>query len=497
MRFSDFTIEKSFTSTNGDCFIAISNIDKKKYFIKRSVDVTYGNDNDPPELRKKYKKDADEWINYHRKIRQALTKLGNGTGNIVFPVNYFVDDGRVYEVACFVNISAISLNEIKSLGEKEKLQIMQTSSFALKSIHSIGIIHFDLKPENIPISKSEMGGYISKITDCSDALFNTFQDDINRPPQEQIVCTDSYWSPELALYKLGQKEAGKLISSKNDVFAMGLIFHEWWTGKFPNYEGRDDFVSPYQVFSNIWPSGIKIDLSVPDWLAILIMDMLCPNPEYRPDMNTVFEAIKSKSYTSSLQKQSKKKTASTVDLTPIKNAYQRIPKKLDKYTDESVDNLNELIAFIKENMKKISSKESAEKIAIKLNLLIDSLEEKPQQISLSKIDNAISAIKSKDLSRFSKESVDNLKKVVRIASEQRNRIIDESTLNKVYNALVNAYKSLVIRNDFPVDVVNPLPSPYTKVDIISENEIVAHYGANGKIKLSVDNAVKMKLVTRK
>lgn len=496
LRFSDFTIEKSFTSTNGDCFIAISNIDRKKYFIKRTVDVTYGNESDPPKLRAKYKKEADEWINYHMKVRKELTKLGNGTGNIVFPVNYFVDEGKIYEVACFVNISAISLDEIKSLTEKEKLQIMQTSSYALKSIHSINIIHFDLKPENIPISKSEMGGYISKITDCSDAVFDTFQDENNRPPQEQIVCTDSYWSPELALYKLGQNEAGKLISCKSDVFALGLIFHEWWTGKFPEYEGRDDFVCPYQVFPNIWPNGIKISPTVPSWLAALIIDMLCPNPEYRPDMNTVFEAIKSRNYESPLQKQGKKNKSSAVDLAPIKNAYQRIPKDLDEYTDESIERLNETIVFIKENVKQISTEERVNKIAIKLNSVIDSLEKKPKQFSFAKIDDVISVIKSKDLSRFNQESIDNLDRVIRIVTEQRSRIVDESTLNKVYNALVNAYGSLVIRSDFPVQAVSPLPSPFTKIDIISEKEVIACYGADGKIRLSVDNAIKMNLVTR-
>ncbi len=181
MRFSDFTIEKSFTSTNGDCFIGISNIDKKKHFIKRSIDVTYGNDNDPPELRKKYKKEADEWINYHRNISQELTKLGNGLGSIVFPVNYFVDDGRVYEVVYYLNFSPIPLDEIKNFNEKDKLQIMQIVLFALTSIHALNIIHFDLKPDNILITKSEMGAYIPRIMNCSDALFNTFSDDNNRP----------------------------------------------------------------------------------------------------------------------------------------------------------------------------------------------------------------------------------------------------------------------------------------------------------------------------
>lgn len=501
MRFSDFTIEKSFTSTNGDCYIGTSKIDRKKYFIKRLVDITYGSDSDSLELKKSYKKKADAWLTYHRNIRQSLTKLGNGTGNIVFPVSYFVDEGRVYEVAYYVPISPLSLEQISKLSSDEKLKIMQTSSFALKSIHSIDIVHFDLKPENIPISKSAMGGYISKITDCSDALFDTFNDDKKRPPQEQIVCTDAYWSPELALYKLGKTEAGKLISCKNDVFAMGLIFHEWWTGKFPNYEGRDDFISPYQIINDFWPNDIKVDSSVPAWLSMLIMDMLCPNPDYRPDMDKVFEAVKSRSYNSKIpgviSSKNTSKSKPSVDLTPIKEAFKRIPSDLGEYTEESVKNLSNFIQFTKEKFTSITTNEIVNKFANKIDSLIISLEKKPNQLPIEKIENLISTIKNKDLSRFTKESIDKLNNVIEIVINQKDRIVDEVTLNKVYNALLNAYKSLEIRNDFSIQVANPLPSPYTRIDILSEYEVVAHYGNGGKIRLSAENACKMKLITRK
>ena len=101
------------------------------------------------------------------------------------------------------------------------------------------------------------------------------------------------------------------------------------------------------------------------------------------------------------------------------------------------------------------------------------------------------------MSRFTKESIDKLNNVIEIVMNQKDRIVDEVTLNKVYNALLNAYKSLEIRNDFSIQVANPLPSPYTRIDILSEYEVVAHYGNGGKIRLSAENACKMKLITRK
>ncbi len=498
MRFSDFTVETSFKSATADCYIAVSKIDNKKYFIKRPMEVTYGTESDSPQLKKCYKEKADKWLKYHRDIVNELKKLGNGSGNIAFPISYFVDEGKIYSLSCYVEIKKIPLSEINRLSEDEKFKIMQTCSYSLKLIHSHNIIHFDLKPENIPISSSAIGGFISKITDCDDALFNTFSDTANRPPEDQIVCTEPYWSPELALYKFGQESAAKLISCKNDVFAMGLIFHEWWTGNFPNYEGRDDYehpLQPYQVISKIWPKGITIDPSVPDWLGTLIIDMLCPNPEARPDMETVFEAIKERKYISKIQGGSEKKK-NKVDLSPIKAAYKRIPENLSDYTDESVRVLNENIVLIKKSFNRITTDEIAKRIAEKLNATIDSLEKKQAKISLEKIDKAIEAIRAKDLSKYTRESVDSLKHTIDTVNNSRDRITDEVILNKVYNALIKSYKLLELRSDFPIQAISPLPKPYTKIDIINENEIVAYYGTGGKIKLSVDNALKMKLITR-
>ena len=76
MRLSDYKIEKSFTSTNGDCYITTSKLDGKRYFIKRNTDVTYGSESDPIELKRKHKQDADAWLNYHNQIRKEFGLQG-------------------------------------------------------------------------------------------------------------------------------------------------------------------------------------------------------------------------------------------------------------------------------------------------------------------------------------------------------------------------------------------------------------------------------------
>lgn len=501
MRLSDYKIEKSFTSTNGECYIATSKLDGKRYFIKRNTDVTYGSESDPIELKRKHKKDADAWLNYHNQIRKEFTKLGNGTGTTVFPIAYFVDEGKIYELAHFVEINKLAVSDadkskpsdkkICELEPADKIRILQTSSYALKQIHALGIIHCDLKPDNVPISKSEMGGYISKITDCGDAIFAN-----NIPDESQIVCTEPYWSPELAAYKLGNKKVKTRLSCKNDVFAMGLIFHEWWTGDFPYYDGRDDFVNLYQVVHKSWYKHIKIDPSVPDWLSDLILDMLYPEPEKRPTMDTVFEAIKSHSYKSNLIGGIIEHKISFEELKKVMGCLPQ-GEEIQKYTEESYNNLKETIVFIKANINKFKTQEQVDKATAMLKDAINALVIKQQDNKFRKIDEAISAIESKDLSKYTPESRENLLKLVDFAKRQKGELTDDKNINRLYSAIVNAYKALTIRNDFSIEVINPLPAPYKKVEILSDDYVMAYYGDNGTIKLLADNAIKMKLIKRK
>src|SRR6266851_2490220 len=90
---------------------------------------------------------------------------------------------------------------------------------ALEAAHAVGVIHRDLKPQNIMRDKQGrvvvMDFGLARLLDSHDGMTQT----------GAIVGTMEYMSPEQGL--------GKPLDERSDLFAVGLIFYELLTGKMP------------------------------------------------------------------------------------------------------------------------------------------------------------------------------------------------------------------------------------------------------------------------
>lgn len=105
-------------------------------------------------------------------------------------------------------------------------------------LHGQGILHRDLKPGNILISKDRRGNPVAKITD-----FGISQDILTDRTVEQSytegVGTPHYMAPEqFAKKKYGLN--GEL-SEKTDLWALGVIVYRMVTGRMPFGEGETDY----------------------------------------------------------------------------------------------------------------------------------------------------------------------------------------------------------------------------------------------------------------
>lgn len=110
------------------------------------------------------------------------------------------------------------LHEKKKFSPSEAVEIMLQVCRALEAAHSVGVIHRDLKPQNI------MRDTTGRIVVMDFGLARTLEGE-GMTQSGALVGTMEYMSPEQAL--------GKPLDQRSDIFALGLIFYEMLTGQMP------------------------------------------------------------------------------------------------------------------------------------------------------------------------------------------------------------------------------------------------------------------------
>src|SRR5438874_1518720 len=110
------------------------------------------------------------------------------------------------------------IQEKKKLQPEEAVEITQQICRALEATHSVGVIHRDLKPQNIMRDAS------GRILLMDFGLARTMEGD-GMTQTGALVGTMEYMSPEQAL--------AKDLDERSDLFTLGLILYELLTGKTP------------------------------------------------------------------------------------------------------------------------------------------------------------------------------------------------------------------------------------------------------------------------
>ncbi|NCC66898.1 MAG: serine/threonine protein kinase [Clostridia bacterium] len=108
-----------------------------------------------------------------------------------------------------------------TLSWKEALHFTTQIAKALSHAHSKGIVHRDIKPQNIMVMKD---GSI-KVADFGIAHLQSE----NLPNSNETIGSIHYISPEQA--------RGEPVDSRSDVYSLGIVMYEMLTGRLP-YEGE-------------------------------------------------------------------------------------------------------------------------------------------------------------------------------------------------------------------------------------------------------------------
>src|SRR6202041_4149719 len=130
---------------------------------------------------------------------------------------------------------------------KDAISVVEQVCRALDSAHTEGVIHRDLKPQNIMRDKN------GRIVVMDFGLARSLGE-AGMTQTGAIVGTIEYMSPEQAL--------GTTLDQRSDIFSVGLIFYELLTGKAP-YEADTAIASLMKRTREEARSATDADASVP------------------------------------------------------------------------------------------------------------------------------------------------------------------------------------------------------------------------------------------
>ena len=153
---------------------------------------------------------------------------------------------------------------------RKAVAVVQQICRALEAAHAEGVIHRDLKPQNI--MREPQG----RIVVMDFGLARSLEFD-GMTQTGALVGTLEYMSPEQAL--------GTVLDQRSDLFAVGLIFYELLTGKAP-YKADTAIASLMKRTHERAVPASDVDASVPVSLSVIVSRCLERDPKDRYESAT-------------------------------------------------------------------------------------------------------------------------------------------------------------------------------------------------------------------
>ncbi len=205
------------------------------------------------------------FIKRFRREAQAATSLNHE--NIVTIYDVGEDDGIYYMVMEYVRGCTLKqyIQQHAPLPVQEALRMMDQLTGAIAHAHQNGVIHRDIKPQNILVSED---GTL-KITDfgIAVALSSTTITQTN-----SVLGSVHYLSPEQA--------KGGMATEKSDIYSLGIVMFELLTGQLP-FSGESAVAIVLKHLQTETPSVRRWNPNIPQSVENIVLKATAKNPLHR------------------------------------------------------------------------------------------------------------------------------------------------------------------------------------------------------------------------
>ncbi|MBF0406653.1 MAG: serine/threonine protein kinase [Candidatus Riflebacteria bacterium] len=242
--FKNYNIIKSFPAQGGEADIFLVQKDDKMYILKL----------------------FRQGITPKPGIHEILKRLHNASPELFVEIFEFANDEsshRFYEIQEYLSAGTLdSILKTGQPGEYDKKAIVKNISEILVKIHNCGIIHLDLKPQNLLIRKHQP--IVLALTDFG---ISSILEENDLKKFTRVKGTSLYQSPE---------SLSGIVGYESDWWSLGVIILEMLAGEHP-FEG----LKRRSVYFQIATKGLPIPDTITGRWRNILEGLLTRNPEKR------------------------------------------------------------------------------------------------------------------------------------------------------------------------------------------------------------------------
>jgi eukaryotic-like serine/threonine-protein kinase len=217
-------------------------------------------------LRSEFSND-DAFIRRFRREAESVASLSHT--NIVNIYDIGEEEDLYYIVMEYIDGVTLKsfIKEYAPVSASDAIYVLKQIASAIEHAHQHGIVHRDIKPQNILIDEHDH----VKVTDFGIAQAMT---SVTITYTNSIMGSAHYLSPEQA--------RGSKATIKSDVYAFGIVMYEMLTGQLP-FPGESPVTVALKHLSESYQLPRNINPSIPQSIENIIIKALAKDPDKRYD----------------------------------------------------------------------------------------------------------------------------------------------------------------------------------------------------------------------
>ena len=274
--------------------------------------------------------DNEQFLNKFKREAQAAGKLSHphivniyDTGNdhdIYYIVMEYVDGGTLKDY----------INAKGKLSYRESINYALAIASALGQAHKNNIIHRDVKPQNILLTRAKR---LPKVADFGIARAITSS---TMTMVDETMGSVHYLSPEQA--------RGGYLDARSDLYSLGILLYEMVTGKLPFDSDSPVAVALMQIQEDIVPLR-EIDPGAPKGLEVIIQNLTAksPNDRYQDTLELIEDLKKVRAdFNAHINRIGAEDTSPTEKIPIIRDEeIEQVPKRVPLENNDNYDELRE------------------------------------------------------------------------------------------------------------------------------------------------------------